>query len=162
MEMTNNIKTLNKFLPIREELKKTNKKVVFTNGCFDIIHAGHIDYLNKAKNLGDILLVGVNSDRSVNNIKGENRPIIPEDERALIISNLKPVDYVILFDEDTPEKLIEGIIPDILVKGADWDLEKIVGKDIVIKNGGQVKSIEFVINQSTSKIVDSILKRYNK
>lgn len=160
--MTNNIKTLKEFLPIREELKTTNKKVVFTNGCFDIIHAGHIDYLNKAKNLGDILLVGVNSDKSVKNIKGEYRPIIQEDERALIISNLKPVDYVILFDEDTPEKLIEEIIPDILVKGADWELEKIIGKDIVIKNGGQVKSIEFVIHQSTSKIVDSILKRYNK
>ena len=160
--MTNNIKTLKEFLPIREKLKSSNKKVVFTNGCFDLIHAGHIDYLNKAKSLGDVLVVGINSDVSVSKIKGDKRPLISENERTLIVSNLKSVDYVIIFNEDTPEKLIEEIIPDILVEGADWDLEKIVGKDIVINNGGQVKSIDFVIHQSTSKIVDSILNRYNK
>jgi len=160
--MTNSIKTLKEFLSIREKLKSSNKKVVFTNGCFDLIHAGHIDYLNKAKSLGDILVVGINSDVSVSKIKGDKRPLISENERTLIVSNLKSVDYVIIFNEDTPEKLIGEIIPDILVKGADWDLEKIVGKDIVINNGGQVKSIDFVIHQSTSKIVDSILKRYNK
>lgn len=160
--MTNNIKTLNEFLPLRKEFKSSNKKVVFTNGCFDLIHAGHIDYLNKAKSLGDILVVGINSDSSVTKIKGDKRPLISESERVLIVSNLKPVDYVIVFNEETPEKLIKEIIPDILVKGADWDLNSIVGKDIVINNGGQVKSIEFVIHQSTSKIVDSILKRYSK
>ncbi|PJA98047.1 MAG: D-glycero-beta-D-manno-heptose 1-phosphate adenylyltransferase [Ignavibacteriales bacterium CG_4_9_14_3_um_filter_30_11] len=160
--MTNNIKTLKEFLPIREKLKSSNKKVVFTNGCFDLIHAGHIDYLNKAKSLGDVLVVGINSDVSVSKIKGDKRPLISENERTLIVSNLKSVDYVIIFNEDTPEKLIEEIIPDILVKGADWDLEKIVGRDIVINNGGQVKSIDFVIHQSTSKIIDSILKRNNK
>jgi rfaE bifunctional protein nucleotidyltransferase chain/domain len=141
-------------------LKGEGKKIVFTNGCFDILHAGHIDYLTKAKALGDILIVGVNSDKSVREIKGGNRPIVPEQERALIISNLKPVDYVTLFDEPTPKELIEFLIPDILVKGADWDMDKIVGKDIVEANGGKVLTIIFVNDQSTSKIIQTILRRY--
>ncbi len=156
----NRLKTLDEIISIRMEIKTSDKKVVFTNGCFDIIHAGHIDYLNKAKALGDILIVGINSDISVDKIKGDKRPIIPETERVLIVSNLKPVDFVVLFDDETPENLINKIIPDILVKGADWDIDKIVGKDIVLKNGGEVKSIEFVIQQSTSKIIDSIITKY--
>lgn len=155
------LKSLNEILSLRKELKSVNKKVVFTNGCFDIIHAGHIDYLNKAKELGNVLIVGVNSDVSVKKNKDNNRPIIPEGDRTLIVSNLKPVDYVVLFDEETPENLISKIIPDILVKGADWDIDEIVGKDIVLKNGGEVKSIEFVIQQSTSKIIESIISKYN-
>ena len=155
------VKSLDEIILLRRELKASAKKVVFTNGCFDIIHAGHIDYLNKAKALGDVLIVGVNSDVSVIKIKGDKRPIIPEDERVLIVSNLKPVDYVVLFDEETPENLINKIIPDILVKGADWDIEKIVGKDIVLKNGGEVRTIEFIVQQSTSKIIDSIISKYN-
>ena len=141
-------------------LKKEGKKIVFTNGCFDILHAGHIDYLTKAKTLGDILVVGVNSDKSVRVIKGGRRPIIPEQERALIISNLKPVDYVTLFDEPTPRELIELLIPDILVKGADWDMEKIVGRDVVEANGGKVLTINFVNDQSTTKIIKTILGRF--
>ena len=156
------LKSLNEILSLRKELKSVNKKVVFTNGCFDIIHAGHIDYLNKAKELGNVLIVGVNSDVSVKKNKDNNRPIIPERDRTLIVSNLKPVDYVVLFDEETPENLISKIIPDILVKGADWDIDEIVGKDIVLKNGGEVKSIEFVIQQSTSKIIESIISKYNR
>ena len=155
------VKSLDEIILLRRELKASAKKVVFTNGCFDIIHAGHIDYLNKAKALGDVLIVGVNSDVSVIKIKGDKRPIIPEDERVLIVSNLKPVDYVVLFDEETPENLINKIIPDILVKGADWDIEKIVGKDMVLKNGGEVRTIEFIVQQSTSKIIDSIISKYN-
>ncbi|HEY7751644.1 MAG TPA: D-glycero-beta-D-manno-heptose 1-phosphate adenylyltransferase [Ignavibacteriaceae bacterium] len=147
---------------IRKELKTQNKKVVFTNGVFDLIHSGHVDYLVKAKALGDILIVGLNSDASVKKIKGDKRPILKQDERIFILSNLKPVDYVILFDEETPAKLIEEIIPDILVKGGDWVVDKIVGKDIVLKNGGEVKSIEFVNNQSTTKIIDLILNRFSK
>ena len=147
---------------IRSKLKAEGKKVVFTNGVFDIIHSGHVDYLSKAKKLGDILIVGLNSDDSVKRIKGDKRPILKQEERAFILSNLKPVDYVVLFDEDTPEKLISEIIPDILVKGADWAIEKIVGKDIVEKNGGSVMNIEFVNDQSTSKIIDLIVKRYSK
>ncbi|RKY93271.1 MAG: D-glycero-beta-D-manno-heptose 1-phosphate adenylyltransferase, partial [Ignavibacteriae bacterium] len=142
--------------------KADNKKVVFTNGCFDIIHAGHIDYLNKAKALGDILMVGLNTDDSVKKIKGDKRPIINQDERAEIISNLKPVDYVVFFDEDTPAELINKLVPDILIKGADWKIDEIAGGETVIANGGEVKTIEFVNDQSTSKIIDLITSRYSK
>lgn len=146
---------------IRSKLKAEGKKVVFTNGVFDLIHAGHVDYLSKAKNLGDILVVGLNSDDSVRRIKGDKRPILKQKERTFVLINLKPVDYVVLFEEDTPEKLISEIIPDILVKGADWSVEKIVGKDIVEKHGGKVMNIEFVNDQSTSKIIELIVERYS-
>jgi len=154
--------SLSEIIAIRSKLKASNKKVVFTNGVFDLIHSGHVDYLSKAKILGDVLIVGLNSDDSVKRIKGDKRPILKQEERAFILSNLKPVDYVVLFDEDTPEKLISEIIPDILVKGADWAVEKIVGKEIVERNGGKVMNIEFVNNQSTSTIIDLIVKRYSK
>jgi len=154
--------SLSEIKAIRSKLKAESKKIVFTNGVFDLIHAGHVDYLSKAKNLGDVLIVGLNSDDSVKRIKGDKRPILKQDERAFILSNLKPVDYVIFFDEDTPEKLISEIIPDILVKGADWAIEKIVGKDVVEKNGGRVMNIEFINDQSTSKIIDLIVQRYSK
>jgi len=147
---------------IRQKLKAGNKKIVFTNGVFDLIHSGHVDYLVKAKSLGDVLIVGLNTDKSVKKIKGDKRPILKQDERSFILANLKPVDYVILFDDDTPENLIKELVPDILVKGGDWTVDKIVGNDIVIKNGGEVKSIEFVNPQSSSKIIDIILKRYSK
>jgi D-glycero-beta-D-manno-heptose 1-phosphate adenylyltransferase len=146
---------------IREKLKEENKKVVFTNGVFDIIHSGHVDYLIKAKALGDILIVGLNSDSSVKRIKGEKRPIISETERAFILSSLKPVDYVVPFEEDTPLELIKALVPDVLVKGADWSLDKIVGSDVVLGNGGEVKNISFVNDQSTSRIIDLILSRYS-
>ena len=141
---------------IRKALKILEKKIVFTNGCFDILHAGHVDYLAKAKEKGDILIVGLNSDSSVRKIKGEKRPIINQKERAFLLYNLKSVDYVTLFDEDTPEKLIGELIPDILVKGSDWPIDQIVGKNIVEQNGGKVESIDFVTDQSTSKIVENI------
>ena len=147
---------------IRKKLKEENKKVVFTNGVFDLIHAGHVDYLSKAKVLGDVLIVGLNTDESVESIKGNKRPILKQDERAFIISNLKPVDHVVFFEEDTPEKLISELLPDVLVKGADWEVEKIVGKDIVEKNGGEVKTVEFVNDQSTSRIIELIVTRYSK
>lgn len=156
------IKSLKEIKSIRLALKVENKKVVFTNGCFDIIHAGHVDYLNKAKTLGDVLIVGLNTDASVKRIKGDNRPIINQDERAIIISNLKPVDYVVLFDEDTPSNLINELIPDILIKGADWKLSEIVGGKTVIENGGEVKTIQFVNDQSTSKIIDLINSRFSR
>jgi len=157
----NGIKTREELKILRIRFKEEYKKVVFTNGVFDIIHSGHIDYLNKAKVLGEILIVGLNSDSSVKKIKGEKRPILNETERAFILSNLKPVDYVTLFDEETPAKLIEELIPDVLVKGADWSIDKIVGSDVVLANGGEVKNIEFVNNQSTSKIIETILNRYS-
>jgi len=154
------IKTLEEMKEIRQQLKDQNKKLVFTNGCFDIIHAGHVDYLSKAKALGDAMIVGLNSDVSVSRIKGSKRPILNQSERGFIISNLKPVDYVVLFDEDTPKQLIEELLPDILVKGADWEIENIVGKDTVLANGGEVKTIEFVDDQSTSKIIQIIVDRF--
>lgn len=156
----NSIKTLEEMKKIRQQLKDQNKKLVFTNGCFDLIHAGHVDYLSKAKAFGDVLVVGLNSDASVMRIKGSKRPILKETERSFIISNLKPVDYVVLFDEDTPKLLIEELLPDVLVKGADWEIENIVGKDVVLANGGEVKTIEFVNDQSTSKIIKIIVDRF--
>ena len=158
----NCLKSLEEIKLILSTLKADNKKVVFTNGCFDIIHAGHIDYLNKAKALGDILIVGLNTDDSVKRIKGDKRPIINQDERAEIISNIKPVDYVVFFDEDTPAELINKLVPDILIKGADWKIDEIVGVDTVLANGGEVKTIEFVNDQSTSQIIDLITSRYSK
>jgi D-glycero-beta-D-manno-heptose 1-phosphate adenylyltransferase len=152
----------NELSEIRKKLREENKKVVFTNGCFDLIHAGHVDYLLKAKALGDILIVALNTDKSVVRIKGDKRPILKQDERAFIISNLKPVDYVTFFEEDTPKEIIEELIPDFLVKGADWPLEKIIGRDVVEANGGEVKTIEFVNDQSTSMIIKSIVERYDK
>jgi len=145
---------------IRNELKMRNKKVVFTNGCFDLIHAGHVDYLSKAKEFGDVLIVALNTDESIQRIKGNTRPITPLVERGFVIANLKAVDYVTAFDEDTPFEIISALIPDILIKGADWSIDNIVGRDIVENNGGEVKTIEFVNNQSTSNIIKIILERY--
>ena len=143
---------------IAEKAKKENKKIVFTNGCFDIIHSGHCFYLTEAKKLGDILIVGLNTDASVKRLKGETRPINNEDDRAMVLSCLKPVDYVVLFDEDTPFNLIRNIIPNVLVKGGDYTIENIVGADIVLENGGEVKVIPFVEGKSTSKIIEKISK----
>ena len=156
----NCLKSLEEIKLIRSALKADNKKVVFTNGCFDLIHAGHVDYLSKAQAFGDVMVVGLNSDASVMRIKGSKRPILKKTERSFIISNLKPVDYVVLFDDDTPKLLIEELLPDVLVKGADWEIENIVGKDVVLANGGEVKTIEFVNDQSTSKIIKTIVDRF--
>jgi D-beta-D-heptose 7-phosphate kinase/D-beta-D-heptose 1-phosphate adenosyltransferase len=155
-----NIKSRTEIKIIREQLKQQNKKVVFTNGCFDLIHSGHVDYLVKAKEMGDILILALNSDSSIRNIKGDKRPILKQDERAFIVSNLKPVDYVTFFEEDTPAEIINELIPDVLVKGADWEIDRIVGREIVETNGGEVKTIKFVNDQSTSNIIKIIKERY--
>jgi len=155
-----NIKSRTEIKLIREQLKQQNKKVVFTNGCFDLIHSGHVDYLVKAKDMGDVLILALNSDLSIRSIKGDKRPILKQDERAFIVSNLKPVDYVIFFNEDTPAEIISELVPDVLVKGADWAIEKIVGREIVEVNGGEVKTINFVNDQSTSNIIKIIKERY--
>ncbi|MDA8158383.1 MAG: D-glycero-beta-D-manno-heptose 1-phosphate adenylyltransferase [Deltaproteobacteria bacterium] len=138
------------------ELKKKSKKIVFTNGCFDIIHAGHISYLNEAKALGDILIVGLNSDKSVRRLKGADRPVVNERDRAYILANLKPVDYVVIFDEDTPYELIKEINPDVLVKGADYKGKSIAGSDIVKSSGGETVLINFIEGKSTSEIIKKI------
>ena len=155
-----NIKSNKEIKEIREQLKKQNRKVVFTNGCFDLIHSGHVDYLVKAKEMGDVLILALNTDQSIKRIKGDKRPILKQDERAFIVSNLKPVDYVTFFNEDTPAEIIGELIPDILVKGADWSIDKIIGREIVEANGGEVKTIKFVNDQSTSKIIKIIKERY--
>ncbi len=132
------------------------KKIVFTNGCFDILHRGHIEYLAKAASYGDILMVGLNTDNSVRRIKGPSRPIQDEKSRALILAALHIVDAVILFDEDTPYELIRQVQPDILVKGADYKTEEIVGYDIVMANGGNVVTIEITPGHSTTGILKKI------
>lgn len=160
--MKEKIKQREELLQIVEILKSQGKKIVFTNGCFDILHVGHIRYLEKSKTLGDILIVGINSDRSVRAIKGPQRPILPEHERSEIISGLGCVDYVTIFDEETPYGLISTIKPHILVKGGDWKKETIVGKDVVEKGGGEVVILPLVEGASTTNIINSILKRYEK
>lgn len=135
---------------------KSKNHIVFTNGCFDILHLGHIDYLFKASKLGDKLIVGVNTDKSIQRIKGENRPIQNESSRASILAALSCVDAVVLFQEDTPKQLIELIQPNTLVKGADYKIEDIVGSDFVIANGGSVETIPFLKGYSTSHIINSI------
>ncbi len=137
-------------------LKAESKKIIFTNGCFDIIHAGHISYLKEAKALGDILIVGLNSDESVRRLKGKDRPIVNERDRAYVLANLKPVDYVILFDEDTPSELIKEIKPDVLVKGGDYEGKSIAGSDIVEASGGKTVLINFIKGKSTSEIIKKI------
>ena len=155
-----NIKTREEIKKIRTQFKSEGKKVVFTNGVFDLIHSGHVDYLVKAKEMGDVLILALNSDSSVKRIKGNKRPILDQNERAFIVSNLKPVDYVTFFEEDTPDEIISDLIPDVLVKGADWALDKIVGREVVEANGGEVKNIKFINEQSTSKIINIIKDRY--
>lgn len=159
--ITERILNIDQIKELRLKFKENNQKVVFTNGCFDVLHSGHVDYLNKAKEQGDILIVALNSDSSIKRIKGEKRPIVPEEQRAFVISNLKAVDYVTFFDEDTPYEAIKAIVPDVLVKGADWSIENIVGKDIVEANGGVVRNIKFVVEQSTTNIINKILESYS-
>ena len=152
------IRSLNDIKKLREKIRIENRKVVFTNGCFDIIHKGHVTYLNEAKSLGDHLIVGINSDDSVKRLKGKDRPVNNEYDRAFVLDNLKSVDDVLIFNEDTPYDIIKEIIPDLLVKGGDWKEEDIVGSDIDKMNGGKVISLQFVNNYSTTNILEKIEK----
>jgi len=137
-------------------LKASGGTIVFTNGCFDIIHAGHVQYLEQAKQLGDILVVGLNSDSSVKRLKGNDRPVNSQQNRALVLAALESVDYVIIFEEDTPYELIKAIQPDVLVKGGDWQEDSIVGSDIVKSKGGKVISLPFWDGLSTTKIIETL------
>ena len=136
--------------------KVKSNRIVFTNGCFDILHVGHIHTLKEALKLGDKLIVGVNSDQSVKRLKGEERPLINEHDRAELIASMAVVDAVVIFDEDTPLSLIKTTIPDVLVKGGDWRVEEIVGGELVQQAGGDVVSIPFVSNQSSTQIIQKI------
>jgi D-beta-D-heptose 7-phosphate kinase/D-beta-D-heptose 1-phosphate adenosyltransferase len=155
----------------REELKeilsahqKAGKKIVFTNGCYDLIHVGHIRYLEEAKSHGDFLVVAVNSDSSVQKLKGDRRPLIPEQERAEVLSGLSCIDYVIIFDETDPHNIISYLKPDVLIKGGDWTVDTIIGRDVVEASGGKVISLPYIEGDfsSTSKIIKRIVERYGK
>ncbi|MFC1551732.1 D-glycero-beta-D-manno-heptose 1-phosphate adenylyltransferase [Candidatus Latescibacterota bacterium] len=143
------------------ELKKSGKKIVFTNGCFDILHMGHITYLNEARGLGDVLIVGLNTDRSVRALKGDKRPILPEQERSHILAALECIDYVVLFDEDTPFDLIGKIRPDVLAKGADYAKDEVVGHDILESYGGKVALLPLMDNMSTTNIIKIIKEKFS-
>ena len=141
-----------------QSLRQKGKKIIFTNGCFDILHAGHVEYLEAARDLGDKLIVGVNSDQSVKELKGKNRPLNKLEHRAKVLSSLKCVDAVVLFGEKTPIKLISAVKPDILVKGGDYKINEIVGYEEVIKSGGKVVTIPLVKGLSTTKIIQKMIK----
>lgn len=150
-------------LPARvSELRKRGRKIVFTNGCFDILHPGHLSYLQKARALGDVLIVGINSDRSVKELKGNLRPIFDQEERCELLSGLESVSFITIFDESTPRELIKVILPDVLVKGGDWRLEQIVGREEVEASGGRVVSVPYEEGYSSSAIIQRILKRYRE
>ena len=146
-------------IEIINRIKVERKKIVFTNGCFDLLHVGHIRYLAQAKKLGDFLIIGLNSDSSVKELKGKDRPINSFDDRATLLSAIESVDLVIMFEEQTPENLIKDIVPDILVKGGDYNIEDIVGYQTVMQNGGQVKTLSFYDGYSSTNYIDKINKR---
>jgi len=145
---------------VRRTLQRQGKSVVFTNGTFDIIHRGHVEYLTKAKRLGDVLVVGLNTDASIRRIKRKGRPINSNADRAAVLAALVPVDYVCFFSEDTPHRLIAQLGPDILVKGADWTIDAIVGRDIVEGRGGRVTTIRLTPGRSTTNVIQRILATY--
>lgn len=157
-EVSNKIKNWSEAKAQVNAWHKAGHKVVFTNGCFDILHYGHVDYLEKARNMGGKLVVGLNSDSSVSRFKGADRPIQDQNSRARILASLQFVDLVVLFDEDTPKELISELIPNVLVKGSDYLAENIVGAEVVKNSGGEVKTIEFVPGYSTSRIIEKIKK----
>lgn len=154
--MTNKILTRSEGSELVKKLKEEGKKVVFTNGCFDILHIGHLRYLNEAKELGDILIVGVNSDASVKRLKGETRPINPEGDRAEMLTGLKAVDYTVIFEEDTPVELIGELKPSIHVKGGDYKVEDLPESKVVFAYGGEVKILSLIDGRSTSNVVKKI------
>jgi rfaE bifunctional protein nucleotidyltransferase chain/domain len=144
-----------------KDLKSKGKIIVFTNGCFDIIHPGHIKILFEAKKQGDVLIVGINDDDSIRRLKGQDRPILPLSARQIVLAAIESVDYVVPFSEDTPEKLIKEIVPDVLVKGEDWSEDKIVGADFVKSKGGKVIRVKLVEGFSTSNIIKKIRRERN-
>ena len=157
--MKDKIKNLGELVEIVGVLKKEGKKIVFTNGCFDLLHIGHVRCFQDSKKLGDVLIVAINSDRSVRSIKGPTRPVIPQDERAEIMSALKSVDYVIIFDQHDPLQIITSTRPDILVKGGDWDLDTIIGRDVVVSYGGKVFALPLVPGVSTTQIINNMCEK---
>jgi D-beta-D-heptose 7-phosphate kinase / D-beta-D-heptose 1-phosphate adenosyltransferase len=155
-------RTLEQLLPELARHRAAGKHIVFTNGCFDLIHLGHIKYFQFARAQGDLLVVGVNTDSSIRALKGEKRPIINEHDRVEVLQELESIDYLIRFDDDTPLRLIKAILPDVLVKGADYRKEQVVGWDIVEANGGHVALAPLIDGRSTSNVINRILEAYGK
>ena len=151
------ILSLDELKEIRRKLKDDNKTVVFSNGCFDILHLGHVQYLSKAADLGEVLIIGLNTDASVSKIKGLARPVQNNETRAMILASLQFVNFVVFFEEETPYNLIGEILPDILVKGSDYNIDSIVGADVVLQNGGKVLTIELTEGFSTTNIINKLL-----
>lgn len=160
--MRSKILKLSDLLQVIEGLRKAGKRIVFTNGCFDILHVGHVRYLAAARSKGDALVLGLNSDASVKSIKLDNRPIVSQDQRAEVLAGLACVDYITIFDEPDPLALIQAIKPDVLIKGADWEEAEIIGSDVKKSYGGKVVRIEVVPGISTSRIIQRILKLYGR
>lgn len=152
------LKTLDELLRIREELKHRKKKIVFTNGCFDLLHSGHIHLFREAKTLGDVLIVALNEDESVRTIKGEGRPIFALAERVEVLAAIEDIDHLVSFSEETPQNIIASLRPDILVKGGDWKPEQVVGKREVEESGGRVEIIPYLEGRSSSEIIDRIIQ----
>lgn len=157
--MSDKLKNLDELAALAAQARQNGKSVVFTNGCFDILHRGHVHVLRQAKAAGDLLIVALNSDRSVQEIKGANRPVLPETDRIELIGAMEMVDYVIIFDEPDPYKLIAAIKPNVLVKGGDWSAEKIIGADVVEQAGGRVVVIPYLQGFSSSEIIERILNK---
>lgn len=155
------IKSLRELKKIIPALKARGEKIVFTNGCFDLLHYGHVRYLAEAKRKGEILVVAVNSDASIRRIKGKGRPILGEKDRLGLIAALESVDYVILFNQDTPLEVIKALKPDVLIKGSDWNIKKIVGADFVSGYGGRVATVKLVPARSTTNLIRTIAKRFS-
>lgn len=159
MPLTDKIILYSQIARKSEELHAQNKRIVFTNGCFDILHAGHVRYLTEAKSLADILILGLNSDLSVKRLKGNTRPINCEKDRAIVLAGLSSVDFICIFGEDTPYELIKKVKPEVLVKGGDWHASEIVGSDFVLANGGIVKSLSFVEGLSTTELIAKLREK---
>jgi rfaE bifunctional protein nucleotidyltransferase chain/domain len=158
MLSTDKIHNIESIADVVEKWKAEKKKIAFTNGCFDLLHLGHVDYLEKARQKGDVLIVGLNSDASVRRIKGPERPIMAEKSRSRLLASMFFVDAVVIFEEDTPLDLIRNIMPDVLIKGQDYQVNNIIGADIVMDNGGKVETIELVYGYSTSNVITQIKK----
>lgn len=150
------LKTLEELVSVTQNLRQQGKRVVFTNGCFDLLHRGHVRYLDQAKALGDVLIVAINSDASVRALKGPDRPVMSHEERAELVTALAAVDYVFVFDEPDPEKGIRALEPDVLVKGGDWPLDQVVGREIVESRGGRVCTLPYVEGASSSQLLRRI------
>lgn len=157
--MKNKVKTCRQLLPILTELGHAGKQVVFTNGCFDLLHSGHVRYLRQARAEGDLLVVGLNSDRSVRELKGPDRPLVSQEERAELLAALEMVDYVVIFDQPTPRELIKALQPRVLVKGGDWEREEIAGADEVEAAGGRVVIVPLISGRSTSLLLEKIIEQ---